>query len=116
MIESKLCKYYNPHMNTIAAYVRCLYDLEGCIAGGMLHILLDDDNIDDHHILYCLEQCIKHPEKEESQIGKLICEEYLKLSFSERLFLASMLNGLEDPTCVELKGCVGCPHINYYGE
>ena len=41
------CKYYNKHLNTICEYVRCLYSLEGCVSGGLLHILLDDDNYDD---------------------------------------------------------------------
>lgn len=81
------CKYYNPHLDTIKEYVGCLYHLEGCSVGGLLHILLDDDNIEDEHICWCLGECLKHPEREESKLGQLICEEYLKLSMQERRLL-----------------------------
>ena len=81
------CKHYNKHLDTIKAYINCLYRLEGCCTGGLLHILLDDDNIEDHHIQWCLEECEKHPEEEESEIGKLICKEYLKLTIPERRLL-----------------------------
>lgn len=81
------CKHYNKHLDTIKAYINCLYRLEGCCTGGLLHILLDDDNIEDHHIQWCLEECEKHPEEEESEIGKLICKEYLKLTMPERRLL-----------------------------
>lgn len=52
------CKYYNKHLETIREYIGCLYELEGCCAGGMLHILFDDDNIDDDDIAWCLRECL----------------------------------------------------------
>lgn len=81
------CKYYTPHLQTIKEYIGCLYAIDGCCTGGMLHILLDDDNIDDDSILFCLRECIQHPEREDSGIGKLICEEYLKLTMPQRRIL-----------------------------
>lgn len=86
-MEFTKCKYYNKHLETIAEYIGCLYNLEDCGTGGLLHILLDDDNYDDDDILWCLKGCLCQPEKEESAIGKLICEEYLKLSMPERRLL-----------------------------
>lgn len=81
------CKYYDKKLEVIRAYIECLYSLEGCCTGGMLHILLDDDNYDDDNIAYCLSECIKNPSKPESKIGKLICEEYLSLPMEQRRLL-----------------------------
>lgn len=85
-----ICKYYNPHLKTVQEYIKCLYNLEGCRgSGGLLHILLDDDNIEDDYIAFCWKECIQHPECEESKIGQLICEEYMKLNMPERRLLSS---------------------------
>ena len=82
------CKYYNQHLETIREYIKCLYSLEECRgSGGLLHILLDDDNIEDDHIAFCWKECIQNPEREESKIGQLICEEYMKLSMPQRRLL-----------------------------
>lgn len=78
------CKYYKSSMNRLYQYCKCLYNLKGCSSGGLLHILLDDDNYDDESILYCLKECLVHPEREESEIGVLICNEYLKMTMEER--------------------------------
>lgn len=40
------CKYYNEYLETIKEYIGCLYNLPLCGSGGLLHILLDDDNYD----------------------------------------------------------------------
>lgn len=107
-----LCKYYNPHMETLLWYCKCLYKLKNCAAGGMLHILLDDNNIDTDDILFCLNECITHPEKEESELGILICKEYLKLSFEERLFFDSIWNGMPKE-CMEMTECKNCPRMEH---
>lgn len=87
MYSMNRCKYYSEHLNTVAEYISCLYSLDGCSCGGLLHILLDDDNYDDNSIMFCLRECILHPEREESKIGKLICEEYLRLPMEQRRML-----------------------------
>lgn len=84
MTEMEHCKYYNKHIDTIRAYISCLYELEDCCCGGLLHVMIDDGNIEDWHVNWTLEQCEAHPECEESEIGKLICKEFLKLSMEER--------------------------------
>lgn len=88
----EMAKYYKPRMKTLLEYCTCLYQLEGCGCGGNLHILLDDDNIDTNDILFCLNECITHPENEESDLGILICKEYLKLSDNERELFQSIWN------------------------
>lgn len=103
------CKFYNKHLDTIREMIGCLYSLNGCGAGGMLHILLDDDNIDDDDITWCLKECLKHPEKEESCLGKLICEEYLKLSMEERRLLTGTYIGhWSCPFVSEEQNCSEC--------
>lgn len=83
------CKYFDKKLDVIQAYIRCLYSLDGCATGGMLHILLDDDNYDDECIAFCLSECLKNPLKPEARIGKLICEEYLTLPLEQRRLLRS---------------------------
>lgn len=100
------CKYYTPHLETIKEYIGCLYRLDGCSSGGMLHVLLDDDNIDDDGILFCLQECLKHPEREEAVIGRLICEEYLRLSIQERrLLLHQYIWSFQCEHCEKCEGC-----------
>ena len=82
----KTCKYYNKHMDTLVEYCSCLYRLEGCETGGLLHVVLDDDNYDIPNLVSTFKDCMQHPEKEESVIGLLICKELLKLSTEERAF------------------------------
>ena len=55
------CKYYTDHMDTLLEYYKCLYKIKDCGAGGILHILLDDDNYDDESIMYCLKECLTNP-------------------------------------------------------
>jgi len=102
------CKFYNKHLKTIEEYIHCLYSIEGCESGGMLHILLDDDNYDDDDVLYCLQECIKHPEREEAAIGKMICEEYLKLSNEQRSLLRYSTDGWHECSIQE---CEKCPFL-----
>lgn len=108
------CKFYTPHMKTVREYIDCLYQLEGCGAGGMLHIVTDDDNIEDEDILFCLKECLNHPEKEEAKIGKLICEEMLKLSRIQRTMLT--VGAIPLGTCVD-NDCDTCQYTcDYYGN
>ena len=80
----KCCRLYNKHLDTIREYISCLYHLDGCCTGGLLHIVLDDGNLNDNDIQWCLEQCEANPLNEESEIGKLICKELLKLPINQR--------------------------------
>lgn len=110
----KTCKYYTPHFKTIRELISCLYSLEGCCCGGLLHILVDDNNYEDHHITFCMQECLNHPEREESKLGLLICEEILKLSMNERhILFYSMDLGLDEITCHDSHDCNVCEYIKY---
>lgn len=100
------CKYYDKHLEIIRKYIDCLYSLENCGSGGILHILTDDDNVDDDDIAYCLSECLRHPEREESGIGKLICEEYLKLPIQKRRLLTNTY--IEHWSCMNGGNCKDC--------
>jgi hypothetical protein len=102
------CKHYTPHLDTIREYISCLYSLEGCGTGGMLHILLDDDNFSDYWITDCLKECLNHPEKEEWEIGKLICENYLKLSMPQRRLMTTPYITCDFDCIVDCKKCEDC--------
>lgn len=102
----EICKYYNKHLETIKKYISCLYELDGCSSGGLLHILLDDDNLEDDDIAYCLRECLRNPEREESKIGKLICEEFLRLPMEQRRLLCSTYIG--HWSCFNNGNCENC--------
>lgn len=56
----------------------------GCSSvGGALHIVLDDENIEDHHIRWCVDECIpKEPEDTQAiyrECARLLLETPLKL-------------------------------------
>lgn len=80
----KSCRYYDKHIDTIRSYINCLYSLEGCGTGGLLHIVTDDGNVEDKDILWCFDECSKHREKEEHMIGMIICLELIKLPIEKR--------------------------------
>lgn len=53
--------------------------------GGALHIVLDDYNIEDDHIKWCLDKSIKEiVDEEEKAIYKECAELLLQLSYSSR--------------------------------
>lgn len=107
----KRCKYYIKRLDTVRAYIRCLYTMhngEYC-TGGLLHIVTDDGNIEDHHIKWCLDECSKHPEREDSEIGKLICKELLKLSMEQRRLIFESDYLIDRTYCKGWTHCDDCP-------
>lgn len=54
-------------------------------AGGALHIVLDDDNLEDHNIQWCIDNSIAKIENEDEKKIYLECAKLLlKLSYSSR--------------------------------
>lgn len=105
------CKYYTKHLDTIREYISCLYKLEDCCTGGLLHIVTDDGNLENNDIKWCLDECRNHPECEESEIGKLICNELLKLSMEQRR-LVYKPEWVIDAFCKGHDCCDACPIHN----
>ena len=68
----------------IRELVGIIYD-EYSEVGGELHIVLDDYNIEDKHIKYCLEDCISMiVDEKEKAVYKECAELLLQLSYSSR--------------------------------
>jgi hypothetical protein len=65
--------------------------------GGALHIVLDDDNVENHHIEWCLKEAIPNPEfckPEDVEIMTKCAKNLLKLS-SERQRLKCIWSAFE---------------------
>lgn len=48
--------------------------------GGNLHIFLEDENVEDDHIKFCLDRCMEVGDT----IGETICRLALKMSITQR--------------------------------
>lgn len=107
----KTCKYYDKHLETIREYISCLYALEDCCCGGLLHSMIDDGNTDDETVKRTLAQCETHPECEESELGKLICREFLKLPREQRRLVYEP-DWAIDAYCNGPDACDQCPIHN----
>lgn len=53
---------------------------------GSLHIVLEDNNIKDYHVRYCIEYALEEGDQEGAELGRIL----LKLSKSQRLKLGQL--------------------------
>ncbi len=65
----------------VLSLVKAFYQKEGNGCGGNLHIVLDDGNIEDEHILFCLRQC----EAKSDTDGIILCNLLQRMSKTQRL-------------------------------
>lgn len=54
--------------------------IEGNEVGGNLHIVLDDGNLEDKHILWCRARCMDIHDV----LGVYICDNLLRMTYKER--------------------------------
>lgn len=84
--KNKLCKYYSDNVDYVSKLVKLLYHDLGESCGGLLHIVLDDGNLEDDHIRWCIDCCDK--EKNKNRNDKFLCLEIankmLKMNEYER--------------------------------
>lgn len=99
------CRYFKPEWNALKTLCKTLYGLPYCGSGGPLHILLDDNNLRDEDITFCLEQCLESPEKPESVLGIHICYEYLKMSMRDRMLFDWYWCGSNLACCGDCRKC-----------
>lgn len=83
-LSKEPCKYYRPEMAVLGKYCEELYGLPNCGAGGPLHILLDDNNYDDHSLEFCRKYCEEHSTGKEYQIAMKILDIYSEMNIIER--------------------------------
>lgn len=102
------CKFYKKHVfEDLLAKCKEFYTLPGCGCGGPLHILLDDDNITDEDILFCIGECERETNKTVKVLGLAICHSYLLMSNYERMAFDWYWNG-SDLVCKDMTKCDQC--------
>ena len=83
------CKYWTKEIEEVCKLVRTLYDDMGEGAGGLLHIALDDCNLDDDSIQWCIEYCNRDENtgKHDKKICLEIAQKMLSLNKEERMLV-----------------------------
>lgn len=69
-----------PTVPEVMSLVKAYYAKPGNSVGGNLHIVLDDGNIKDDHIRFCLEQCHREKDRDGEDLALLL----LKMSKTQR--------------------------------
>lgn len=90
LAEEQICKYFNQRLKTCAALISAVYNLAGG-GGGLAHVAIDDENVDDKCLEWTIELCKKEQGELEAPIVKLLCELLLKQPLESRLFLVQQL-------------------------
>lgn len=80
-------KYWHPKFEIVANLIHLLYKLDGCICGGLCHIVVDENNIRDNDLKCVIDLCNKNKDKIDSELSKAICEIMLQFSMEQRIIL-----------------------------
>ena len=96
------CKYWNENIERVKLLVEVLYDDLEEYTGGLLHIVLDDGNLEDGDILWCMANC--NSQENLGRHDRFLCErianELLNLSMEERRLLYQQSWGMNcDSNC-----------------
>jgi hypothetical protein len=80
------CKYWTKEVGEICKLVKTLYEDMQEGAGGMLHIVLDDCNIEDDDIQWCIEYCNReeNADRHDKEICLEIAQRMLGLNMEQR--------------------------------
>ena len=89
-------KYYSEKLDVIRTFIGHLYDLPGCLSGGLGHVTIDEENLDDETIDATIAECDKEENKDkvERHLVKMICEMIKDLSLQERALLVTEYHSL----------------------
>lgn len=92
------CKYVTPDSIFVYCAVRTLYDILEKHNGGLAHIVVDENNLDDDSIKCVLEECNKEENKhrDDTYICKVLCESLLRLTYEQRCFTFAFIESDED--------------------
>lgn len=98
------CMYWTKEVGEVCKLVKTLYEDMGEGAGGMLHIVLDDGNLEDDHIQWCIEYCNReeNADKHDKEICLEIAHRMLGISMEQRKLVYYQWN---DIFCSENCGC-----------
>lgn len=114
MDNKKYCKYYHKSMPVIAGMIHLLYELEGCRCGGLCHIVVDEDNVDDDSLDAVINICNQEEYKDriDKDLSRYICEQLKSLSIEQRKLLFNYLNaGLDEYLLQDII----CDHYSEHG-
>lgn len=82
---------YKPEMKIVSDLVGILYDIPDCGAGGVAHIVLDDDNIDDDDLQFVINATEKgefpFKDRPEGYLAICIMKYLLDMTFEQRRVL-----------------------------
>ena len=104
--ETKVCKYYTEKMSQLVDKCRKLYQYPGWSSGGELHIILDDDNLEDEDLNHCYTNCRKRILEPVCALGADICLDLLEITMTERVIFNWLWNGW-DGVCTN-EDCDSC--------
>lgn len=71
----------------ILPMVKAYFQKPGNEAGGLLHVVLDEGNVEPFHILFAMEQCMLT----EDEDGKALCIHLLRMSKTQRRALSAQV-------------------------
>jgi hypothetical protein len=66
------CRNPDPSVATVRTLVRAFYARPGNGCGGHLHIVLDDGNLEDDHIDFCIAQAVEAKDAEAEALGRVL--------------------------------------------
>lgn len=76
---------YHCAMPTIIRLVQALYEIDSCSCGGLGHVVIDENNVEDIHLERTIELCNEEQSKDKPERFLVICiMEYLKLLTEEQ--------------------------------
>ena len=79
------CKYWTEEVEIVVSLIKELYKSE--LAGGMLHIIVDDGNVEDEHIKWCIDYCnqAENNERSDKALCLEIANKMLHLNYEQRI-------------------------------
>jgi hypothetical protein len=79
------CKYWSQDVEDVVELIKELYKIEG--AGGMLHIVVDDGNLEADHIQWCIDYCNQeeNANRQDKELCLKIAHKMLQMSYEKRV-------------------------------
>lgn len=98
IISRNFCTQYQ----IISDSIHTLYSLPGCECAGLAHSVVDDDNVEDYHLLSTIEDC-NNPENEdrpEKDLVIFIMQQLLKVNKDQRMLIFELMTEDWNPESV----------------
>jgi hypothetical protein len=84
------CKHWNQELEKTWALIQILYSEYNEVCGGLLHVLIDDDNFDDGTVKWSIDYCQEEEHKycPSRNVSLKIAERFLTHTFQERVCMS----------------------------